>query len=165
MMMSKINNCIIYTLIIGILVFLLYNQFKKDKIVYVDNLELFSNFKMKTELEKKYKQVESIRKSILDSMYNEIRIYSSDNNEALVQMKREFLVKKETFDKENGETRDQYNKEIWEQINEYTKQFGDENGYDYVFGANGQGVLMYAKSTNNVTIELSEYINQKYNGK
>lgn len=163
--MSKINNSIIYTLIIGILGFLLYNQFKKDKIVYVDNIELFSNFKMKTELEKKYKQVESIRKSILDSLYNEIRIFGSDNNEALVQMKRQFLIKKETFDKENAETMDQYNKEIWEQINEYTKQFGDENGYDYVLGANGQGVLMYAKSTKNVTKELSEYINQKYNGK
>jgi outer membrane protein len=167
--MKKKNSIILYTLLVGIIVFLVYRSFEKDKVVYVDNVELFAGFKMKLELEKKYKEVESVRKSILDSIYNEIKIKVELNNvsdnEQLNLLKKEFLMKKELFEKENSETMTEYNRQIWNQLNEYTKQYGEESGYDYILGANGQGVLMYAKPTKNVTKELLDYSNKKYNGK
>lgn len=168
-MKAKINMIIIYGLLIGMMSFLVYSHFKKAKIVYVDNVEVFSSFKMKAELEKKYKEVEGIRKSILDSIYNEIRIKigssASENKDLLNEMKRSYLIKKESFEKENNATMTEYNEQIWNQINEYTKKFGEENDYEFILGANGQGVLMYAKGTKNVTKELVEYVNAKYNGK
>ncbi len=166
--MKKVNNIVLYSLIIMIIAFLVYNNFKKDKIVYVDNIELFSGFKMKLELEKKYKDVENVRKSILDSLLNEIKLkveLKNEHEDVLMMMKKEYLMKKEMFEKENTETMTQYNEQIWSQLNEYTKQFGDENQYDYVLGANGGGVLMYAKDTKNVTKELLEFANKKFNGK
>ena len=166
--MKKIHLIILYTLVITVILYLVYKHFEKDKTVYVDNIELFSGFKMKLELEKKYKEVETVRKAILDSIYNEIKIKIELNNisdkEQLTILKREFLIKKEQFEKENAETMKQYNEQIWNQLNEYTKQYGDENNYDYIFGANGQGVLMYAKPIKNVTKELLEYSNKKFNG-
>ncbi len=167
--MNKVNNIIIYVLLVGIISFLIYSQCNKTQTVYVDNMELFSSFKMKAELEKKYKEVETLRKNILDSLYSEIRIMNESSLKkdpnVLNDLKREFLIKKETFDKENTETMNQYNEQIWNQINEYTKQFGKEKKYEFILGANGQGVLMYAIDTKNVTKELTEYINQKYSGK
>jgi outer membrane protein len=166
--MKHINNIVLYVLIATIIGYLIYTHSKKDKIVYIDNVELFSGFKMKQELEKKYKEVEGLRKSILDSLFNEIKLKVELNKEsenAMMVMKKEYLMKKEMFEKENSETMAQYNDQIWNQLNEYTKQFGEENEYDYVLGANGQGVLMYAKDTKNVTKELLEFANKKFNGK
>jgi outer membrane protein len=123
---------------------------------------------MKKELEKKYKEVESIRKSILDSIYNEIRIkveVKDANSESIDLLKKEFLLKKETYERENSETMTQYNEQIWNQLNEYTKQYGKENNYEFIFGASGQGVLMYAEDSKNITADLLEYVNIKYSGK
>lgn len=167
--MKKINVIVLYSLVVIIIFYLVYTGTKKDKIVYVDNVELFAGFKMKLELEKKYKEVESVRKSILDSIYNEIKIKVELNKnidkESLSLLKKEFLMKKDIFEKENSETMTQYNEQIWNQLNEYSKQFGEEMHYDFILGANGQGVLMYAKNSNNVTKELLDYANKKFNGK
>ena len=52
--MKKINSIIIYCLLAGIISYLILGKSQKDKVVYVDNLELFAGFHMKAELEKKY---------------------------------------------------------------------------------------------------------------
>jgi outer membrane protein len=166
--MNRINTIILYTLSLSMILFLLYTNLTKSKVVYVDNIQLFSEFKMKKELEKKYKEVESIRKSILDSIYNEIRIkveVKDANSESIDLLKKEFLLKKETYERENSETMTQYNEQIWNQLNEYTKQYGKENNYEFIFGASGQGVLMYAEDSKNITADLLEYVNIKYSGK
>jgi outer membrane protein len=124
---------------------------------------------MKKELEKKYKETEGYRKLILDSILGELKskaqVSNSSSTDELSMLKREFLTKKELFDKENTESMNQYNEQIWNQLNEYTAQYSKDKEYDFVFGANGQGVLMYAKDTKNVTKELLEFVNEKYNGK
>jgi len=167
--MKNLNVIVIYIFLISIIAYLVYDNGRKDKIVYVDNIELFSGFHMKTELEKKYKQVEGSRKSILDSIYTEIKIKAGMENtsgdDALNLLKKEFLMKKELFDKENAETMESYNAQIWNQLNEYTKQYGKEKRYEFILGANGQGVLMYAEDTKNVTKELLQFANTKFNGK
>lgn len=167
--MKKINSIIIYCFLAGIIVYLAFGKSQKDKVVYVDNLELFSGFHMKAELEKKYSEVESLRKAILDSIYTEIKIKAelkeASASESLAMLKKEFLMKKELFEKENAETMTNYNSQIWNQLNEYTKQFGKEHGYEFILGANGQGVLMYADDTKNVTKDLIQFANAKFDGK
>ncbi len=167
--MKKINNIIIYSFLAGIIGYLVFGNTQKDKVVYVDNIELFSGFHMKAELEKKYSEVEGQRKTILDSIYMEIKIKAelkdASASESLTMLKKEFLMKKELFDKENAETMTNYNTQIWNQLNEYTKQYGKEHGYEFILGANGQGVLMYADDTKNVTKELLQFANAKFDGK
>lgn len=167
--MKKINSIIIYCFLAGIIGYLILGKSQKDKVVYVDNLELFAGFRMKAELEKKYTEVESLRKAILDSIYIEIKIKAelkdASASESLTMLKKEFLMKKELFDKENAETMANYNTQIWNQLNEYTKQYGKEHGYEFILGANGQGVLMYADDTKNVTKELIQFSNAKFDGK
>lgn len=167
--MKKINSIIIYFFLAGIIGYLIFGKSHKAKVVYVDNIELFSGFHMKTELEKKYSEVESLRKAILDSIYTEIKIKAelkeASASESLAMLKKEFLMKKELFEKENAETMTNYNTQIWNQLNEYTKQYGKEHGYEFILGANGQGVLMYADDTKNVTKELIQFANAKFDGK
>lgn len=168
-MMARINSVCIIAIAVIMGLYIYYNETKSNKIVFVDNIQLFEKFKMKSELEKKYKSIEEARKYILDSLYNEYKILSqlnkTENEGNLELLKREILVKKDNYEKENSETMSQYNMQIWNQLNEYTKQFGEEHGYEYIIGANGQGGLMYAKDRNNVTDALIEFVNSKYSGK
>lgn len=168
--MKKIHLVILYTFMIAVVLYLIYDHMqRRNRIVYVDNLELFEGFQMKTELEKKYKETEDQRKAILDSLLTQLKVRAQTGgiaaSEELGLLKKEFLTRKELFDKENAEMMSRYNEQIWNQLNEYTAQYSKEKGYEFVFGANGQGVLMYATDTKNVTKELLEFVNTSYHGK
>lgn len=148
--------------------FIIYNQSKITKNVYIENGALFDGFSMKLELEKKFKNTESIKTQMLDSIYNEIKLKvqiadpKEENN--IMLLKKEYMYKKKNFENENDEMMKSFNEQIWSQLNEYTKEFAILNNYDFLFGANGQGGLMYSKENHNVTKELIEFVNAKYSG-
>lgn len=167
--MRNIHIVIIYILLGALIGYQFFFEKHPNKVVYVDNLELFSGFHMKAELEKKYTEAEAQRKAILDSIYRDIKVNVEmkgiSGSESIALMKRQFLMKKEQFDQENTQTRNDYNTKIWNQLNEYTREYGKEQGYDFILGANGQGVLMYANELKNITPDLIRYVNQKFDGK
>ena len=57
---------------------------------------------------------------------------------------------------------EQYTSQIWEQINISINKYGQEKGYTYILGAAGNGRLMYADSTKNITPEVLSFLNQQY---
>lgn len=79
------------------------------------------------------------------------------------QLKKDFFKRKEDFLRSQKVLEQRYDKQIWDRINQYVTEFGKKNGYKYIFGADGSGSLMYADSTNNITDEVIDYINRKYN--
>jgi outer membrane protein len=163
----KRHIIVLYILIAGLAGFVLFKEQTRPRHVYVDNTKLFAGFSMKKELEKKYQSVESERKRILDSLIQVIgaaQASSAASPELLDRLKTEYMYKKNTFEQSNSETMAQYNGQIWNQLNDYVKQYGKEKNYQYIFGANGQGSLMYAADAENITDELIVYVNQKYSG-
>lgn len=162
----KIHLIILYLLILGLLSFVAFNHFRAPKLAYVDNAQLFADFKMKGELERKYQDVEKQKQGILDSLLGRIR--DDERNglpaEKFDLLKREFMYRKQSYEKENAALMDQYNKEIWNRLNEYVKEFGKQKHFKIILGTNGQGTLMYAQDELNITAELVQYANEKYNG-
>jgi len=59
---------------------------------------------------------------------------------------------------------DQYTAELWQKINGHMAEFGRKEGYDFIFGATGDGNLMYAGDAHNVTEDFIQYLNEKYDG-
>ena len=55
--------------------------------------------------------------------------------------------------------------QILGQMTQYIKDFGNENGYDFIFGEDNTGTILYGKPTADITSEVIEFINQKYQGK
>ena len=49
-------------------------------------------------------------------------------------------------------------------INAFVKEYGKENGYKIILGARGNGNIMYADSSKNITKEVLIYLNKKYQG-
>ncbi|MBL7930625.1 MAG: OmpH family outer membrane protein [Bacteroidia bacterium] len=157
---------------IALSVFFCFAYSKSEKkIGYVTTAKVFDGFKLKKELEGKYKRVQIARQTFLDSLklnIQEIALKSTSTkseNERLNELRKVYLLKEEQVNKENQRLYDEYNEQIWKQLNQYMADFGKENNYDYVLGASGQGSIMYAKESNDATTAMIEYVNKKYNGK
>ncbi len=59
---------------------------------------------------------------------------------------------------------EQYTADIWRQINQWVNEFGEQEGYDFVLGAAGNGSLMYANEANDITNKTILFVNKKYQG-
>jgi len=164
-------------LIVGIIVFILFNFIQnssKVKQVYVINGELHKNFDYQKELNeeyleyKKHKDLE-IEKMISTFKEKEDLLKGKENTDSEVNDYRisydriQNIQKK--IDEELVNLNNEYNLKIWDKLNSYTKEFGRENNFSIIFGTSGGGNIMYAEDTLDVTKELIEYCNRKYNGK
>ena len=152
----------------------LATSYLKDhrKVGYVTTLKVFEEFKLKKELEGDYKKIQVAKQSYLDSIRLNIETLMKQNHQKnqkleseIEKQKRMYLLKEDQFNKENENLYTQYNEQIWKQINQFIEDYGREKGFDYVFGASGQGNIMYATGGDDLTKEIIDYVNQKYSGR
>jgi outer membrane protein len=128
-----------------------------QRIAYVLNQKLFEGFAGKVELANKLQLLRAENKKVMDSI--QMLMHAKANEPALIQLYSETMSNYEVEEKQISDT---YTAEIWKRLNQYISDFGKENEYDFIFGAVGDGNLMYAKDSNDVTAELIKYVNSKY---
>lgn len=166
---KKIITPLIVILAIGFCIFWTLRSAKK--IAYVNTTQLHENFSLKKELEEKFSKVQLARQNLLDSIKFKIQYLSikgatlSEQEKMQVNdLQRSFLYKEKEFSDENAATMQQYSDQIWKQINQYVNDYGKKHGYDLILGATGQGNIMFAKQEDDITKDVSEYINRRYAG-
>ena len=49
-------------------------------------------------------------------------------------------------------------------MSQYIVEFGKQNDYDLILGADGNGTVMYAKEMLDISKNVTVYINNKYKG-
>lgn len=147
--------------------------FHREKVGYIDLGILFDNFLMKKEMEAKLENTQHQKELLLDSMEIQLNILSkraqaNSSDKDLVKtfelQKQEYLMKKQSFEKEGQYSTQQFNNQIWKQINQYIKDFGEEYHYTFIYGAEGSGAVMYGSVDKNITDNVKEYVNKKYKG-
>lgn len=150
--------------LLGIIWFI--TQTKKEKIVYVNNTELYENFKGKKLLEHKLQQNLEGQKNMIDSLQ---LVLTSINPE---KEQKKYKQQVELFNNVNRsyqinlqEQRNTFIEQILNEINIYISDFGKENGYSIILGVNGSGNVVYGKEKIDVTKEAIQYINSKYENK
>lgn len=152
------RNAVVAVIVFGILLtatLVLINSYQSKKLAFVYNEKLFKGFRGTTELDKKLKDLEIVNRERLDSL---IKLPMSPDLES--------QIRDESFrvDGVLKEVSTRYTEDIWNHINEAVSAFGKENGYDFVFGAAGDGSLMYADEVNDITEEVLDYMNSRYDG-
>lgn len=161
--------------IIGLIVLsiFIYHTFFSPKLGYVDVPKVFNSFEMKKELQEKFKKTESQRKRVLDSLSFDLqrmaqKLKSDQNNKSLAgefDLRREYFFKKKSqTEEDNAALSNQYDKQILEQMSQYILDYGKENHYDLLLGADGNGTLLYANEKWNISEQVTIYINNKYKG-
>lgn len=161
-------------LLAGSVAWIVIKEYRQPRYGYVVITDLYNGFDMKKEMEKKYMSAKSSREKILDSLELELKLISSrirNENEknretiAAFDTKRdEYLERKKTYEEDNNALSKKYDGEILTQLNQYVKNYGEENGYTYIFGSDGNGSLMFAADAQNITKDVCSYINLQYKG-
>ena len=166
---SKIIIGIVVLIVLAVQGFIYYSI---PKIAYVDSELVFNEFKLKKELEQDLEKIKSGKLAALDSIKFDLQLkYSAaantKNEKEMLEYKmyeQQYFLKEKQYNNEYDIQAAQYTKEIWKQLNQYVNEFGVENGYTYIYGLRGDGELMYGKPDKNISKELIQAINQKYEG-
>jgi outer membrane protein len=151
---------------------LAFSLLHSSKAGYIDNAQIYNSFTLKKELEAKLNTIKMARKSLLDSMIVDLESMAEKTqlqndrklNEQFEILKEQYLQKKQQFEEDNEALADQYTQQIWKQLNQYIKDYGQKNNYKIIFGTAGEGNLMYVEQGMDLTEEISVYVNKRYEG-
>lgn len=159
---------------IGLGCLILVNYLNKPKVALIEIQKVYDSFELKKELEKKFKNTQSQRKKIIDSLELDLKLlYSSLNTDGGKNVERTetfnlkknyYLQKKQMNEEDNLALSQQYDKEILTQLNQYVKDYGKLNKYTYIFGTDGNGSIMYANEKEDISDQIILYINERYKG-
>lgn len=163
---------IVILLIIG---FLAYQHFTgRTKTGFVLIQEVYTRFDLKKDLQKKYESSHNFRKKILDSLAADIRMLGQkiDGEKGkdtadlgLFRRKRYYYFEnKQRLGQDDSAQMKQYDDQILNQLNQYVKDYGNENHYQYIFGNTG-GSIMEADESLDLTAPITQYVNERYAGK
>ncbi|MDX2172816.1 MAG: OmpH family outer membrane protein [Bacteroidota bacterium] len=168
-MNKKIIGTYIVLSFTGICILTYFQIINNKKIGYVTTLKVFEEFKEKKELETKYQKIQIVKQTYLDSLKLNIQSLENGdfkkNEEKINELKKIYLLKENQFNQENEVLYKDYTDQIWKQLNQYIEDYGKEKKYDFLLGATGQGNIMYASDKEDLTKEIIEYVNNKYDGK
>ncbi len=150
-----------------------YTWMNQPKTAYVNLGEVFENFAGKKELAFRLDRLKNQQKSMLDSMELTIRSLqqaakNAENGQAVLaklqNTQQTYQYLNAEFSEQYQSQDESYSEKVWKQINQYVTDYGKDNGYDFIYGANGNGALMYGSSANNITEEIINHINERYEG-
>ncbi len=172
--MNKIIIAITSILAITAFVISTIQYFTSPKTAYVSTAELYNEFNLKKELEGRYLREQGQRNKELDSIklqvqnrYTELLNQKSPDKAQIQKfeaLESWYYQKEEEIKEEDGRQAQDYTEQVWKQLNQYIKEYGDKESYTYLYGARGEGNLLYAKDSKNVTKELIEFVNARYEG-
>ncbi len=163
-MKNKFLNIAFFILVLILLVVVFYLYKENKKIGVIDLIKVKNEYKLKLELEEKAKKGLEKYATVLDSLNNIIK--NSNNEVTKKRISAEFNFVKEKADEAIIESNQVIDEKIWERINPIVKEFGDENGYDIIMGASGNGNVLFVqdKKQINISDKFIKYLNDKYEG-
>jgi outer membrane protein len=149
---------------------LLYFNSQKDGYVYVETYKVYDGFVMKKQLQKELDAQVSRESQKIDSLRVELKMaglkYHGSKDETL---KKAIALKQEELALREREARMQYEKaaekydaQIWAQINQYIIDYGKMHDERIIFGASGNGSVMYGEDAKNVTDDVIAYVNKRH---
>ncbi|WP_323787456.1 OmpH family outer membrane protein [Psychroserpens sp.] len=147
---------------------------EQQKIAYIDNAKVVNEFQKKVDFEKKFQVKVAAFNKKADSLGQAIQIEAQLFQTKAAKMSQKnaeteyqaLLQKKQMQDYQlQGEEKslqDEGQKQIDTLIKEvkaFVKDYGKNNGYTYILGANDAGSVMYGTEANDITETIIEALN------
>lgn len=131
-------------------------------IAFVNNKKLFDAFQMTKEIKKSGEKQIQVKQNELKFIYEKVQM-TTDIKErealerVLEQKENDLEVFNQMYSKEQTE-------KIWNRINGYTKDFFKTKEYKIIIGSETNRDVIYADQSIDVTNDLINFINKKYEG-
>jgi outer membrane protein len=131
----------------------------KKKTGYVDVFKLVNEFELQKEYTAQVKNKLDREKAMVDSVVFAEKLKNPSSAETVKNsLYGELYNKTQSINKEIEGM-------IWKRLNPYLVDFGKEQGYLYIYGANGTGNVLYADASEDITEEIIKYVNKRYHDK
>lgn len=144
------------------------------KVGYIQIAQVFEKFDMKKDMLEKLQKETQAKRDLVDSLAVGVQLLSdqisksevpTEEMENALQYKRvQYYNHRQEYETMMQEKTQQYDQEIVGRLNTLVGDFAKKNGYDFIYGADGSGFLMYGKQAHDVTNQVIEYLNNKYQG-
>lgn len=153
------DKVLLYTtslLTIGLLSFTLMKQFGSPRTVYVDIGKMQEGYKFKKDLEVEGTKNLYKIKNAIDSL----KMVDKVNANPIIDS--QIAYAEQAFNQYYTYSNQEMTKKIWERLNPLLEEFGKQNNYEMIVGANGAGTVLYGNKKNDVTESVINFINKKY---
>lgn len=131
----------------------------KPKLAYVDNQVVFNSYSLSAFYLKKINELRQNEERAIDSL---TALLNESGDAVLIS---ELIEKLNEREKNKFEKIDscklEYDRIIWKSLNSQLIDFGREEGFEFIFGANGSGTILFAKKSKNVTEDFVKFINKE----
>lgn len=150
----------------GIILCLLFvfscSEKKEGEIVYVNSVQLFEGFKMKTEYDKILERDLNSEAMQVDSLQT-IMEHTTDSM-TMYRLRKEYYVADQLFNDKFEKLSGTYTASVTERLDGYIKQYAKENGVKMILSGNNGGVV-YVDDAIDVTEELIKFVNNEFDKK
>lgn len=151
------------TILVSVAISYFIIEHRIKKIAMVDAVKLFNEYKMKADLEHDAKKVLNLIGGRVDSLEKEIKLVEISKDEAkgkeLTQYYNFYRAKYEDEYKKSNQI---INEEVWKRLNPLLEEYGKKHQYNLIMGANGMGSILYNDSYYDITKDIINYVNSKY---
>ena len=144
---------------------LLFNQRNNKKIAVVDAIKLVNSYKMKVEMEAKSAGALKFLAHKADSIKQNLMAQSKVKDfpkEKLNEIYAEFTNAQSEFERLYQQSNQEINEQVWKRLNPLVDEYGRNNGYRLIIGANGMGSVLYNDDYYDRTKEVIDFVNKKY---
>jgi len=169
--------------IVSIITIVLISSFvannSKNELVYVDVNKLIEGYN-RTKVEKEaFTEKTNVLKANVDSLITnwqtELKVYEKERSsmgEKEIELRQELLANKQqqinnyqqAVQKQVQEEDQKMTQTLINDINDYVQEYGKKHGYPMIFGAGGNGNIMYAEEASDLTDEVLIGLNAQYEG-
>ena len=151
-----------------------------DKVAFVDNSKLLNDYQEKKDIEAKLKgqisAYERKRDSISMAFQTEARAFDAQAKtlpQNVAQKKYNELMQKSQILQQHLQQEEQKIQmesqtqmdSLLSKVKKNIKEYGKQKGYTFILGANDGGSVLYGTEKKDITKEVTEYLNNQYNGK
>ncbi|MFC4221157.1 OmpH family outer membrane protein [Flagellimonas marina] len=152
----------------------------KSESVYVDVNRLLENYERTKVDREAFTEKANVMKANVDSLMtdwqDELKTYEKERSSMTkkeLALKQELLQNKQqqinnyqqAIQKQIQEEDQKMTQTVVNDINDFVKEYGKKYGHRIIFGAQGNGNIMYAEEGADLTDKILEGLNQQYHGK
>lgn len=135
---------------------------KSDGIVYVNSVQLFEGFKMKTEYDKILERDLKSEAMRMDSL--QTTMDHTTDSMTMYRLRKEYYVADQLFNDKFEKLSGTYTSSVTERLDGYIKQYAKENEIKMILSGNNGGVV-YVDDAIDVTEELLKFANNEFDKK
>ncbi|UNY99720.1 OmpH family outer membrane protein [Zhouia spongiae] len=164
-------------IVLGIVMAAGFISCQQDKVAYIDNTKVINEYQEKKDIEAKFKtKIEVFDKkadSLSRAFQGEAQAFESEAkrlSQKVAQEKYNVLLQKrqamgQQLQMEEQQLSQESQKEIdslIKKVRSFIKDYGKDNGYTFILGANEAGSVLYGDETKDITEEILQALNDGY---